>query len=158
MFAHMIPPNARQCWFCSQTPCSRSQLCDCKGAVLPTMNKHGNTLTWTIFSFGTHAEFSERSSFSNFDHARAIFYSRTNIHVALRLGDSQERYIILRYSDGTRLFSVHRNETTSTVRLDEALEDDLHALQNYVMANLQGEETVTVPSKLDKCGSFQSIA
>ena len=106
---------------------------------MPTRDKRGvRLLTWTIFTLGTSLETKIICSISKFPDAMQIFYGPEVDNFAIRLGDDQEKYMIIRREDGTHTFSARFNApvnplATTTTR-NEASAMHITALINYLAA------------------------
>ena len=158
---HLLTP--RKCWFCLQGHSSAAQFCDlCEMIAMPSRdNQNNDALSWWLFSFGEYADFyatqypqpSQRTYLSGYAHAKAIFDLQDNCNVALRLGNAQERYLLVRYADGKRCFSSKRNGQEIT-KLDGFNAHDILAMEHYVQVNSQVESPAGVPGELNQFQPF----
>jgi hypothetical protein len=143
-----------KCWFCSQTNPSYLVRCgNCRGATIPTRDGSRNKLEWTVFSFGSSAPASERSSFSHFSDAMEVFDTQNRI--AIRLGNGKSKYILVQHAQREMaLFSAAQDndKDVRTKSWDKANDEDRMSLLRFVNENLESSEGIT--SKPDPFESF----
>ncbi len=141
-----------RCWSCTATNISTALQCGrCNGAVTPKLDRDGNEIQWSIFTFGPDASTSGRSSFSCLDDVMQVF--TTEDRVAIRLSNEHKRYVLVQHSqqESIALYSVRSvdaqgHKETVTKNWSDITDEDQASLSRFVEENVAAEEGM--PSKL----------
>lgn len=129
-----------KCWFCSYDNPSYVSKCErCGGLTLPTRDRNGKKVEWSIYSFGSSAPASEKCSAAFYPSSREILDQRDK--TAIRVAAGKRTVLLARYPQRGKSYSIRReNGTIETGDWDEKNDENKTPFLRVVNEILAGEE------------------